>query len=488
MPTRNGYGIIGPIPPGRLQPDTIRQDITASPLGATAPDRNPVHAVITNSTYDGLCYKVSRIEGLLGQSLDRLHFDEAWYGYARFHPLYRERFAMHGEAQRHGADQPTVFATQSTHKLLAALSQASMIHIRDGRRPIPHARFNEAYMMHASTSPLYPMIASLDISAAMMAGPGGTELMEIAIREAVAFRCALARRHAEHQANGDWFFAPWQPDTFTDPETGQRMMFHEVPAERLASDPRAWELAPGDAWHGFEELEDDYCMLDPIKVSILTPGASPTGGLADRGIPATLVSAYLAERGIIAEKTADFSILFLFSLGITEGKWGTLINAFYEFKHDYDRNAPVSQTLPSLAARCGGIDAEMGLRDLGDALFATMRDLGTTSLMARAFSGLPEPIMTPARAYELLVQDQVELVALDQLPGRIVATGVAPYPPGIPLLMPGENAGPGDGAVLGYLRALETFDRRFPGFEHDIHGVEVEDGRYHILCLREGVG
>ncbi|NCC28394.1 MAG: arginine decarboxylase, partial [Gammaproteobacteria bacterium] len=313
MPTRNGYGIIGPIPPSRLQPEAIRRDVANNSLSASTPDQIPVHAVITNSTYDGLCYKVSRIEALLGDVVDRLHFDEAWYGYARFNPLYRERFAMHGDAARHGADQPTVFATQSTHKLLAALSQASMIHIRDGRRPIPHARFNEAYMMHASTSPLYPMIASLDISAAMMAGPGGTELTDIAIREAVAFRCALARRHAEHRAKDDWFFAPWQPETFTDSETGRRLVFHEAPPERLATDPGAWVLAPGDTWHGFEGLEDDYCMLDPIKVSILTPGASPGGGLADHGIPAILVSAYLVERGIVAEKTADFTILFLFS-------------------------------------------------------------------------------------------------------------------------------------------------------------------------------
>ena len=59
-----------------------------------------------------------------------------------------------------------------------------------------------------------------------------------------------------------------------------------------------------------------------------------------------------------------------------------------------------------------------------------------------------------------------------------------PYPPGIPLLMPGENAGPRDGPVLGYLKALEAFDQRCPGFAHDIHGVELVEGRYRILCLK----
>ena len=136
------------------------------PLVTGDVDPAPVHAIVTNSTYDGLCYNVERVEELLGQSVDRLHFDEAWYGYARFNPMYERRFAMYGDPAEHSPDKPTVFATQSTHKLLAALSQASMIHVREGRNPISHSRFNEAFMMHASTSPNYAIIASNDVSAA----------------------------------------------------------------------------------------------------------------------------------------------------------------------------------------------------------------------------------------------------------------------------------------------------------------------------------
>ena len=156
MPTRNRYGLIGPIPPANLAAKKL-----------TAGGR-PVHAVITNSTYDGLTYNVGRVLELIGDALDRIHFDEAWYGYARFHPLYRGRFAMRGEAKDHPANAPTVFATHSTHKLLAALSQASFIHVRDGRNAIDHTRFNESFMMHGSTSPFYPIIASNDVSASMM--------------------------------------------------------------------------------------------------------------------------------------------------------------------------------------------------------------------------------------------------------------------------------------------------------------------------------
>jgi len=480
MPSRNRYGIIGPIHPERLKPSALEKSISANPLVHTGIDAKPAHVVITNSTYDGLCYDVARVEEILGESVDRLHFDEAWYSYARFNSIYQRRFAMHGDPKAHDKKRPTIFATQSTHKLLAALSQASMIHVRDGRRPIEHARFNEAFMMHASTSPQYAIIASNDVSAAMMDGVSGEHLTSESIDEAVAFRQTLARINAEFTARGEWFFNGWQPREIKDPKSGKAIPFHLAPAELLATDPDCWVLHPGQAWHGFDGLEDGYCMLDPIKVSVLTPGVSDDGSLADRGIPASLVTAYLDQQGIEVEKTTDFTILFLFSIGVTKGKWGTLINALLDFKRDYDANTPLERSLPNLAAAYGG----KGLRDLGDSMFAAMRSLRTTGLMAEGFSILPKPDLSPVQAYEALVRGDVEPVALEAIAERTVATGVVPYPPGIPLLMPGENMGAADGSVLGYLRALEAYDRRCPGFAHDIHGVEVEEGRYRILCIK----
>ncbi len=179
VPLRNRYGIIGPVPPERLRKDAIKRAIQANPLVTNGIDTRAVYSVLTNSTYDGLCYNARRVEQLLDQSVDRIHFDEAWYAYARFNPLYRDRHAMHGDPKDHQG--PTVFATHSTHKLLAALSQASLLHIRDGRSPIPHERFNESFMMHASTSPFYPIIVSNDITAAMMDGPGGVALTDESI-------------------------------------------------------------------------------------------------------------------------------------------------------------------------------------------------------------------------------------------------------------------------------------------------------------------
>ena len=125
----------------------------------------------------------------------------------------------------------------------------------------------------------------------------------------------------------------------------------------------------------------------------------------------------------------------------------------------------------------------LGLRDLATAMFEAMRELGSVALLARAFSSLPAARLAPIEAYEHLVRGQVEQLPLAAMAGRTVATGVVPYPHGIPLLMPGEKAGPADGPLLGYLRALESFDRRFPGFTHDTHGVEVVDGLYRIRCV-----
>jgi arginine decarboxylase len=488
IPTRNGLGIIGPIPPQRLTAESIRQAVAANPMITDRIDPAPMHAVITNSTYDGLCYNVARVEELLGAVVDRLHFDEAWYGYARFHPLYRQRHAMHGDPATHDADKPTVFATQSTHKLLAALSQASMIHVRDGRRKIDHQRFNEAFMMHASTSPLYPLIASIDVSAGMMDGPGGLALTSESIQEAVQFRQMMARLHAQHAAGGDWFFTTWQPETVHAPDSGQAVPFYEAPLDYLTGEPSAWVLRPGEDWHGFGDMEDGYCMLDPIKVSVLTPGATASKGVDQTGrggIPACVVSAFLDGQGIVVEKTTDFTILFLFSMGITKGKWGTLVNALYDFKRHYDANTPLPRVLPGLMAEHGHRYVGMGLKDLGNAIFKAMHDLGTTEAMSQAFSILPQAAMSPVQAYEQLVRGKVETVTLDAMAGRIAATGVVPYPPGIPLLMPGENAGPANGPILAYLKALEAFDRLFPGFTHDTHGVEVDDGVYRVVCVRE---
>ncbi len=486
IPTRNRYGIIGPIPPGEMSAGTIRSKIATCPLAGKSSNTSPVHAIVTNSTYDGLCYLVPDVETLLGRSVDSIHFDEAWYGYARFNPLYRERFAMREGPE--GGDGPTVFATQSTHKLLAAFSQASMIHVRNGRIPVNPSLFNEGFMMHSSTSPFYPIMASLDVSSKMMEGAAGRVLTTESIEEAIRFRLTMSRIQREITSSGkkkDWWFGVWQPDMVTDPKARKKIPFADTPMEVLRDNPYAWVLHPGENWHGFSDLPDNYCMLDPIKVTVITPGVNNHGTLDDWGIPAPVVVRFLESRGIVNEKSGDYTILFLFSMGNTKGKWGTLISELFEFKRHYDQKTPLEEVIPELSGTYPDRYKGMTLAGLSDEMHEYKKQHHMCEKLEAAFSTLPEPAVTFADAYRKMVRDEVELVPLSAMGDRIVATGIYPYPPGIPILAPGERAGSLHGPVIEYLVSLQEFDKSFPGFEHTIHGVETVKGEYRVYCVQE---
>jgi arginine decarboxylase len=391
---------------------------------------------------------------------------------------------MRGDPATHPSDGPTVFATHSTHKLLAALSQASYIHIRNGRRPIEHTRFNEAYMAQASTSPLYAIIASNEIGAAMMDGPSGQFLTQEVIREAVDFRQALARAHREFARNGEWFFNAWNAPEVRDPATGENVPFADAPGDLLATDPACWILHPGEAWHGFDGIPDGWCMLDPIKAGIVCPGMGDDGALEDHGIPAAVLSSFLYRHGIIPSRTTDFMVLCLFSVGITKGKWGTLINTLLNFKDAHDTNEPLQTALPAITAADPARYAAMGVRDLCAEMFSSMKSSAMDRAQAEAFGSLPCPVMPPRAANAKLMAGEVELLPLEAMPGRTLAVGAIPYPPGIPILMPGESAGPADGPWLTFLRALEDWGRQFPGFEKIVEGAVTKDGKFNFWCVK----
>jgi arginine decarboxylase len=482
MPTRNRYGIIGPIPPSEMDPKTIRAKAQAGPLTKKVAGQKPVYAVVTNSTYDGLCYHSARVEALLEKSSDRIHMDEAWYGYARFNPMYQDHFAMRGDPAAHKG--PTVFATHSTHKLLAAFSQASYIHVRDGKGAIDHHRFNQAYMMHTSTSPLYAIVASNDITSAMMDGDGGRSLTQEVINEAVDFRQAVGRVRREFGKKKDWFFKPWNVETVKG-SGGRKLAFEDAPSNLLCDSQEPWIMRPGDAWHGFGDIADDWCMLDPIKVSILSPGMGEDGKLEKTGVPAALVNAWFNRFGIVPTRVTDFQVMFLFSIGITRGKWGTLLTNLLAFKRDYDANRPLAHSLPEIAAQYPKRYGKVGMHDLGDELFEYLRENRPGEVLNAAYEGLPGADMTPREAYERLVAGEVELVPSDKLAKRTAANAVMPYPPGIPMLMSGENFGGADSPQIEYLRSMQSREQQFPGFAGVIEGAEMVDGVYHVLCVKK---
>src|SRR6201988_3102717 len=220
-PTRNGFGMIGLVPLTRFSAQSVRELIARSPFAAGARSEQPTYAVVTNSTYDGLCYNVDEVVEQLAGSVPRVHFDEAWYAYAKFHPLYRQRFAMGVPDDME--DRPVIFSVQSTHKMLAAFSMGSMIHVKlSDRAPIDFDQFNEAFMMHGTPSPFYPLIASLDVAAAMMDEPAGPTLMYECIQDAISFRKAMSSvAHRLRAAEQGWFFRLYQPEYVFDPLDGK---------------------------------------------------------------------------------------------------------------------------------------------------------------------------------------------------------------------------------------------------------------------------
>ena len=478
-PERNELGIIGPIPLSEFSRESIQAKIDASPLACNRESRNRAPSssgamvklvVVTNSTYDGLCYNAELIKQTLGDSVEVLHFDEAWYAYAAFHEFYAGRYGM-GTVR--GDKAPLVFSTHSTHKLLAAFSQASMIHVQDGGvRQLDRDRFNEAFMMHISTSPQYGIIASLDVASAMMEGPAGRSLIQETFDEALSFRRALANLRQNLDAE-DWWFSIWQP-----------------PQAEGADDVATtqWLLQPQADWHGFGDIAADYVLLDPIKVTLVTPGLTADGKLDRRGIPAAVVGKFLWERGLVVEKTGLYSFLVLFSMGITKGKWSTLLTELLEFKRSYDANLPLIDALPTVAQAGGAQYQGMGLRDLCDALHRCYGDNATAKAMKRMYTTLPEIALKPADAYDQLVRGEVEAVPIEQLEGRVAAVMLVPYPPGIPLIMPGERFTAATRSIIDYLAFARAFDLSFPGFDADVHGLQRHEGPqgdiYTVDCIK----
>jgi arginine decarboxylase len=464
-PTRNHYGIIGPIPKSEFEPANIQKKIDANPF-IKDKKKKPRILTITQSTYDGVVYNVEMLKEMLDGKIDTLHFDEAWLPHAAFHDFYKSMHAIGKDRPR--AKESMIFATQSTHKLLAGLSQASQILVRESEsRKLNSHVFNEAYLMHTSTSPQYSIIASCDVAAAMMEPPGGTALVEESIAEAMDFRRAMKK--VDEEFGSDWWFKVWGPDVIAEEGVGSR---------------EDWVLKAVDKWHGFGKLADGFNMLDPIKATIITPGLDVDGDFADSGIPASMVTRYLSEHGVIVEKCGLYSFFIMFTIGITKGRWNTLLTALQQFKDDYDKNAPIWRILPEFAAKYPRYE-RVGLRDLCRQIHDAYKLHNVARMTTEMYLSDMQPAMKPSDAFAKMAHDEIERVEIDDLEGRITAVLLTPYPPGIPLLIPGEMF---NKTIVDYLKFARDFSQKLPGFETDIHGLVAEevDGvkRYFVDCVR----
>jgi len=506
---RNPQGLIGPIDYDALDENKLREQIRNHPLvtdkEAWKRARPFRLAIVEQCSYDGTIYNAGSLIKRIGHLCDYVHFDEAWAGFMKFHPLFAGHFAM--GLQNLDASSPGIIATQSTHKQLAGFSQASQIHVRDEHlrgqsRRTGHRRFNEMFMLHCSTSPFYPLFASLDVDARMHKGRNGLVLWDDAIRVGIETRKkirALGKqfRAASQDPRTAWFFDPFVPDVvtledskFSAPIT--RMPWEEIATEVLAREPACWSLAPGARWHGFRNAAPDWAMTDPNKLTLITPGFDrETGQYGPIGVPATLLAAYLRENNIVPEKCDLNSILFLMTPAVEAGKCASLISRLVAFKALYDADAPLEDVLPTTLARYPARYAGYTLQRLCDEMHAFYREHGIAYLQRACFRGehFPQQAMSVQQATEAFVGNQVDYLPLAQCKGRISATLALIYPPGIGIVVPGERYDDSAQPMLDYFLVFEEAFNRFPGFEFEVQGVYADtvEGRvtFHTYVVQE---
>jgi len=480
-PTRNHYGIIGPIPRAEFEIEAIKAKIRANPLlkGVDADTVKPRIMTLTQSTYDGVLYNTETIKDVLDGYIENLHFDEAWLPHAGFHPFYGTFHSMGRKRDR--PRHSVTYATQSIHKLLAGISQASHVLVQDSQNTkLDRHLFNEAYLMHTSTSPQYSIIASCDVAAAMMEPPGGTALVEESIMEALDFRRAM--RKVDEEYGNDWWFQVWGPEALEDEGIGRAKdwVLKRTDAEGVQASDGV------DSWHGFGDMAPGFNMLDPIKATLITPGLNLDGRFEDEGIPASIVTKYLTEHGVVVEKTGLYSFFIMFTIGITKGRWNSLLTALQQFKDDYAKNQPMWKTMPEFCAKHTRYE-KMGLADLCQHVHKLYAKYDVAILSTEMYLSDHTPAMTPTDAFSHIARRTTQRVAIDALEGRITTSLVTPYPPGIPLLIPGEVF---NKKIVEYLKFNREFARECPGFETDIHGLvqETDDQgvvHYFADCVTE---
>ena len=465
--SRDPYGFIGGVYDSDLDEGFLRaQAAKVDPVRAKR--KRPFRlAVIQLGTYDGTIYNARQIVDRIGGLCDYILFDSAWVGYEQFIPMMRDSSPLLLDL---GPDDPGVFVTQSTHKQQAGLEMSSQIlkkdsHIKGQKRYIDHKRLNNSYMQYATTSPSYVLYAGLDVNARMQEGEAGRRLWRECLLVGVNARKKLLRAGSA--------IRPFVPPVV------HGSKWEDADSGQIASDIDFWRFEPGAAWHGFKGYGKDQYYVDPNKFMLTTPGIDPaTGGYEDFGVPASILSAYLQEHDVIAEKCDLNSILFLMTPAETNAKMDNLVARILEFERLVERDCPLEDVLPALCARHPGRYRGYTLRRLCQEMHDFYRSHGTNRIQERLFlrEWFPRRAMSAYDANVQLLRNNCELVPLDRIEGRVALEGALPYPPGIFCVVPGEEWSP---TAVEYFRVLLEGINRFPGFAPEIQGVyfKQEEGR-----------
>lgn len=510
LPTaRNAFGMIGAVDWDAWDETYLREQIRQHPL-VEDPQRHQAErpfrlACIQLATYDGTIYNVRKVMEKIGHLCEYMLWDEAWIGYNAFHPLFEDHSPM--RLTDLTPEMPGLFSTQSVHKQGAGFSQASQIHKRDEhirgqRRFIEHKRFNESFLIHASTSPFYPLFASIDVNAKVHSGKVGEMLWDRCIELGIDVRKKFREFQRHYVATGEseqerWFFDPFVPDAvtiqgsrFTDDV--KNLAWEDLPTAVIKREQQCWNFSPEATWHGYAGYSDGYAMVDPNKLTLLTPGINrKTGEYLDFGVPATVVANYLREERIIPEKCDLNSILFLMTPAEDESKLNSLIAKLVKFKNLWDRDAPLYEVLPSLYAAHSERYAGYTLRQICNEMHNFYRQAKVKELQRLCFraSSFPELAMLPKDAFEALVANNVDYLPLENAKNRISATLALIYPPGIGVVLPGERWDERAQPMFDYFLAFQESFNRFPGFNYEVQGVFQEriNGRiqFHTYVVRE---
>ncbi|HEY9182100.1 MAG TPA: ornithine decarboxylase, partial [Gammaproteobacteria bacterium] len=410
LPTaRNPFGMIGAVDWEAWDEKQLRERIRKHPL---VKDKN-LHkkerpfrlACIQLCTYDGTVYNVGKVLEKIGHLCDYVLWDEAWIGYNAFHPLFEGHSPM--RLEKLGPEMPGLFSTQSVHKQGAGFSQASQIHKRDEhlkgqKRFVEHKRFNESFLMHASTSPFYPLFAALDVNAKVHEGKAGEMLWDRCIELGIEARKKIrefGRYYAKEGRTAEeaWFFDPFVPDVVTirgskHTKNVKRTAWEDLPTDVLKREQQCWVFDPKAQWHGYAGYTPGYAMVDPNKLMLLTPGIDrKTGDYLDFGVPATVLANFLREQRIVPEKCDLNSILFLMTPAEDESKLNTLIAKLVKFKNLWDRDAPLGEALPTIYAQNSARYAGYSLRKVCNEMHDFYRKANVKELQKKCFRATSFP-------------------------------------------------------------------------------------------------
>lgn len=458
IPTdRNALGLIGEMDPDFLTEDKIRAEVAkVDPKKAKA--KRPFRlAIVQAETYDGVFYDAKRIVDRIGKLCDYILFDCAWGGFEEFVPIMRHLSPL---LLSLGPDDPGILVTQSLHKQQAGMAQASQIlkkdsHIKGQKRYVDHKHFNHAYLKFVTSSYAYPLYASLTVNSYVTASEGNKKWWAETLRMGIEWRKKLLKQSK--------LFKPLVPDNFA-----------EIPTANLMDDAKYWNMNKNDDWHGFRKMGNGEAMIDPLKITVRTPGIDVKNAKYEKtGIPGAVVAEFLMENHIIRAKNDLNSLLFLLTPGDSQEELDTLLNAFLKFEQYYYEDALVKDVLPVLYQAYPERYHGYTLKQLCQEMHEYYKENKTFVLQQKLFvkPNMQNYQMTPAEADQLFKKDQTELVDLEDVVGRTAAEGALPYPPGVFIVAPGEKWGEIDQK---YFEVLAHAIEKFPGFVPEIQGVYLE--------------